>query len=90
MVVLRHALRNSIIPVVTVIGLQFGALLGGAVITETVFNWPGVGKLVVDAIYIRDYPIVQAVLIVSATSFVLINLLIDLSYSYLDPRIRYS
>ena len=89
-VVLRHALRNSVIPVVTVIGLQFGALMGGAVITETVFNWPGVGKLVVDAIYIRDYPVVQAVLIVSATSFVLINLLIDISYSYLDPRIRYS
>lgn len=89
-VVLRHALRNSIIPVVTVIGLQFGTLLGGAVITETVFNWPGVGKLVVDAIYIRDYPIVQAVLVVSGTAFVLINLLIDLSYSYLDPRIRYA
>ena len=89
-VVLRHALRNSIIPVVTVVGLQFGTLLGGAVITETVFNWPGVGKLVIDAIYIRDYPIVQAVLVVSATAFVLINLLIDVSYSYLDPRIRYA
>ena len=89
-VVLRHALRNSIIPVVTVVGLQFGTLLGGAVITETVFNWPGIGKLVVDAIYIRDYPIVQAVLVVSATAFVLINLVIDISYSYLDPRIRYA
>ena len=89
LVVLRHALRNSIIPVVTVIGLQMGALLGGAVITETIFNWPGVGKLVVDAIYIRDYPIVQAVLVVSATAFVLINLAIDVSYTLLDPRIRY-
>jgi peptide/nickel transport system permease protein len=89
-VILQHALRNGVIPVVTVIGLQFGTLLGGAVITETVFNWPGIGKLVVDAIYIRDYPIVQAVLVVSATSFVLINLLIDVSYSYLDPRIRYA
>jgi ABC-type dipeptide/oligopeptide/nickel transport system permease component len=89
-VVFRHALRNGIIPVVTVVGLQFGTLLGGAVITETIFNWPGVGKLVIDAIYIRDYPIVQAVLVVSAASFVLINLLIDITYSYLDPRIRYS
>lgn len=89
-VILRHALRNSIIPVVTVIGLQFGALMGGAVITEQVFDWPGVGKMVVDAIYIRDYPIVQAVLMVSATSFVVINLLIDISYSVLDPRIRYA
>ena len=88
-VVLRHALRNATIPVLTVIGLQIGTLLGGAVITESVFAWPGMGKLVVDAIYFRDFPVVQTVLIISATIFVVINLLVDALYTVVDPRIRY-
>jgi peptide/nickel transport system permease protein len=89
-VVLRHALRNASVPVLTVLGLQIGTLLGGAVITESVFAWPGMGKLVVDAIFFRDFPVVQTVLIFSATIFVLINLLVDLLYTVIDPRIRYS
>ena len=89
-VVLRHALRNATIPVLTVIGLQIGTLLGGAVITESVFAWPGMGKLIVDAIFFRDFPVVQTVLILSATVFVAINLIVDLLYTVLDPRIRYS
>jgi peptide/nickel transport system permease protein len=89
-VVLRHALRNAAIPVLTVIGLQIGTLLGGAVITESVFAWPGMGKLIVDAIFFRDFPVVQTVLILSATVFVVINLVVDLLYTIIDPRIRYS
>jgi len=89
-VVLRHALRNAAIPVLTVIGLQIGSLLGGAVITESVFAWPGMGKLIVDAIFFRDFPVVQTVLILSATVFVAINLLVDLLYTVIDPRLRYS
>ena len=89
-VVLRHALRNAAIPVLTVLGLQIGALLGGAVITESVFAWPGMGKLTVDAIFFRDFPVVQTVLILSATVFVVINLVVDLLYTVIDPRIRYS
>jgi len=89
-VVFRHALRNAAIPVLTVIGLQIGALLGGAVITESVFAWPGMGKLIVDAIFFRDFPVVQTVLILSATVFVVINLAVDLLYTVIDPRIRYS
>ncbi len=88
-VILRHALKNATIPVLTVIGLQIGTLLGGAVITESVFAWPGMGKLVVDAIFFRDFPVVQTILILSATVFVLLNLLVDLLYPVLDPRIRY-
>lgn len=88
-VILRHALRNATIPVVTVIGLQIGTLLGGAVITESVFAWPGMGKLVVDAIFFRDFPVVQTILILSATIFVVINLLVDALYTLIDPRIRY-
>lgn len=88
-VVLRHALRNATIPVLTVIGLQIGTLLGGAVITESVFAWPGMGKLVVDAVFFRDFPVVQTILILSATVFVLINLVVDVLYTVLDPRIRY-
>jgi peptide/nickel transport system permease protein len=89
-VVLRHALRNAAIPVLTVLGVQIGTLLGGAVITESVFAWPGMGKLIVDAIFFRDFPVVQTVLILSATVFVLINLAVDLLYTLIDPRIRYS
>jgi ABC-type dipeptide/oligopeptide/nickel transport system permease component len=88
-VILRHALRNATIPVLTIIGLQIGTLLGGAVITESVFAWPGMGKLVVDAIFFRDFPVVQTILILSATIFVLINLLVDVAYTLIDPRIRY-
>jgi peptide/nickel transport system permease protein len=87
-VMVRHALLNMLIPVITVIGLQLGTLLGGAVIVESVFAWPGVGRLLVDAIGNRDYPLVQAAILVITTAFVLINLLVDVSYGYLDPRIR--
>lgn len=88
-VIYRHALRNALIPVVTMIGLQFGYLLGGAVITESVFAWPGVGRLVVLAIQQRDYPVVQGNVIIMAAIFVLINLGVDLMYGTLDPRVRY-
>lgn len=87
-VILRHALRNALIPVVTVAGLQFGSLLAGAVIVETVFAWPGAGRLLVDAIGNRDYPIVQVAVLFITAGFVLLNLLVDLSYSVLDPRVR--
>jgi ABC-type dipeptide/oligopeptide/nickel transport system permease component len=87
-VIVRHALRNALIPLVTVIGLQFGALLGGAVITETIFAWPGVGRLTIQAIQTKDLPLVQACVTVLASIFVLVNLLVDLLYTYLDPRIR--
>lgn len=88
-VLLRHALRNALIPVVTVVGLQAGALLGGAIITETIFALPGVGRLLVDAIFQRDFPIVQGVVLLLAVNFLLVNLLVDIAYGYLDPRIRY-
>jgi ABC-type dipeptide/oligopeptide/nickel transport system permease component len=88
-VVFRHALRNALLPIVTILGLQTGALLGGAVVTETVFGWPGVGQLAVNALNSRDYPVVQGVVLVSALIFIVINLLVDLMYSILDPRIRY-
>lgn len=88
-VIIRHALPNALIPVVTVAGLQLGHLLAGAVIVETVFAWPGVGRLLVDAISNRDYPIVQAAVLFITAGFILVNLLVDLSYAYLDPRIRY-
>ena len=89
-VVFRHALRNALLPIMTVIGLQFGALLGGAVVTETVFSWPGVGRLLVDSIFFRDYPVVQGLVLMFGTTFVVINLLVDLLYAYVDPRIHYS
>jgi ABC-type dipeptide/oligopeptide/nickel transport system permease component len=89
-VVLKHALKNSLIPVVTVLGLQLGYLLGGAVITETVFAWPGIGRLVVDAILARDFPVVQGTVLVIALGFVIVNLIVDLVYVYLDPRVRFS
>jgi peptide/nickel transport system permease protein len=88
-VVWKHALKNAAIPIVTIIGIELGTLLGGAVITESIFAWPGMGKLVVDAIFFRDFPVVQTVLILSATIFVAINLVIDVLYTVLDPRIRY-
>jgi ABC-type dipeptide/oligopeptide/nickel transport system permease component len=87
-VILVHAMRNALIPIVTVVGLQFGALLGGTVIVETVFAWPGVGRLLIDSIGRRDYGVVQAAILLVATIFVLINLLVDLVYGFLDPRVR--
>lgn len=87
-VVRKHALGNAMLPVVTILGLQMGALLGGAVLTESVFGLAGVGRMLVEAIYARDYPVVQAVTVMIAVTYVLINLIVDLSYSYLDPRIR--
>jgi len=89
LVISRHALKNALIPVVTVIGLQTGILLGGAVLTEIVFAWPGIGRLLVEAILSRDYPVVQGVVLVVATMFIFVNLVVDILYSYLDPRIRY-
>jgi peptide/nickel transport system permease protein len=89
-VIVRHALRNMFIPVITVAGLQMGSLLGGAVIVETVFGWPGAGQLLVTAIGNRDYPVVQAGILMITGGFVLINLLVDISYGYLDPRVRYT
>ena len=88
-VVGKHAIRNAAIPVITMISLQFGAILGGAVITETIFTWPGMGRLMVEAIFARDYSGVQAGVLVFATLFVGINLCVDLLYGFLDPRIRY-
>ncbi len=87
--VYRHALKNAMIPVVSIVGLQFAGLLGGAVIVETVFGWPGIGRLAVDAIFNRDIPVIQAVVLVAAVIFVFVNLLVDLLYGLLDPRIRY-
>jgi peptide/nickel transport system permease protein len=83
-----HALRNALIPLVTVVGLQFGALLGGAVITESIFAWPGVGRLTIQAIQAKDLPLVQACVLLLAVIFVVANLVVDLLYAYLDPRIR--
>jgi peptide/nickel transport system permease protein/oligopeptide transport system permease protein len=88
-VIYKHALKNAMIPVVTVIGLQFGSLLGGAVLTETVFAWPGIGRLIVDSILARDYPVVQGAILIFALMFILVNLLVDTMYAYIDPRIRY-
>jgi len=87
-VIVRHSLRAALIPVATVLGLQFGGALAGAIVTESVFSWGGVGTLVLDAIYKRDYPVVQAVVLVIAVMFMLVNLLVDVGYVVLDPRIR--
>lgn len=84
----RHALKNALLPVVTLFGMSFGNLLGGAVIVETIFAWPGVGKFVVDAIFNRDYPVIQGYVLLMSLVFVLVNLLVDISYVFLDPRIR--
>jgi peptide/nickel transport system permease protein len=87
-VVWKHALKNAAIPIVTIVGIELGTLLGGAVITETIFAWPGVGRLSVQAIYNRDYPVVQAAVFLLASTFVIVNLVVDVLYTYLDPRIR--
>ncbi len=89
-VIYRHALRNALIPVITLVGLQVGFLLGGSVITEQVFAWPGIGTLVINGIFARDYPMVQAVILLIACIFVIVNLIVDLTYSLIDPRIRYN
>ncbi|ATZ61734.2 MAG: ABC transporter permease [Methanosarcinales archaeon Met12] len=88
-VINKHALKNALIPVVTVVGLQFGFLLEGAVIVEVIFAWPGVGRLLVDSIFARDFPVIQGCILFIAVMFVLVNLLVDISYAYLDPKIRY-
>jgi peptide/nickel transport system permease protein len=87
--VLRHAFRNSLIPVVTIIGLQFGAVLTGTIITETIFGWPGVGRLLIQAINTRDYPLVQGCILFISITYVAMNLITDLTYGFLDPRIRF-
>ena len=87
-VIAHHGLRNALLPVITLLGLQLGALLGGAIITETVFSWPGIGLLVVEAIQRRDYPVVQATVLFISLSYVLVNLLTDLLYAWIDPRVR--
>ena len=88
-VLLRHNLKNAAIPIITIMGLQFGTLLGGAVVTETVFSWPGIGRLAIQSIFNRDYPVVQSAVILVASFFVLVNFVVDLAYGWLDPRIRY-
>jgi dipeptide transport system permease protein len=87
-VVVVHGLRNALIPVLTVVGLQTGALLGGAVLTETIFSWPGIGKWLIDSIGRRDYPVVQAGILISALTFIAANLVVDVLYGVADPRIR--
>jgi peptide/nickel transport system permease protein len=88
-VIYRHAVRNAMVPVVTVIGLNFGLLLAGAILTETVFSWPGLGRLVVEAVYERDYPLVVGCILIFAIVFVIVNLITDILYTYIDPRIKY-
>jgi peptide/nickel transport system permease protein/oligopeptide transport system permease protein len=89
-VIYGHALRNAMLPIVTVVGHQFGTLLGGAVLTETVFGWPGMGQLLVDALFARDYPVVQGIVLTFSTLFILVNLSVDVLYGLIDPRIQYA
>jgi ABC-type dipeptide/oligopeptide/nickel transport system permease component len=88
-VIIKHALKNALIPIITVVGLQFGLLLGGAVLTETVFAWPGIGRLIVDSILARDYPMIQGTILIFGLLYILVNLVVDLIYAYVDPRIHY-
>lgn len=88
-IIYKHALKNAIIPVLTVIGLQSGVLLGGAILTETIFSWPGIGRYIFEAINYRDYPVIQSGILIVAFIFVIINLIVDLLYTYIDPRIKY-
>ncbi|AOR64722.1 glutathione ABC transporter permease GsiC [Pectobacterium wasabiae] len=89
LVVVKHGLRNALIPVVTMMGLQFGFLLGGSIVVEKVFNWPGLGRLLVDAVEMRDYPVIQAEVLLFSLEFILINLLVDMLYAAINPAIRY-
>lgn len=88
-VIYGHGLRNALLPVITIVGLQFGTLLGGAVLTESVFGWPGIGRLLVESIFARDYPLVQGIVLTFSTLFIFVNLLVDVLYAYVDPRIHY-
>ena len=88
-VIIKHALKNALIPIITVVGLQFGLLLGGAVLTETVFAWPGIGRLIVDSILARDYPMIQGTILIFGLLYIMVNLVVDLIYAYVDPRIHY-
>jgi len=88
-VVIKHAFKNAMIPIITVVGLQFGLLLGGAVLTETVFAWPGLGRLIVDSILARDYPVIQGSILIFGLLYIMVNLVVDLVYALVDPRIRY-
>lgn len=88
-VVIKHAFKNAMIPIITVVGLQFGLLLGGAVLTETVFAWPGLGRLIVDSILARDYPVIQGTILIFGLLYIMVNLAVDLIYALVDPRIRY-
>jgi peptide/nickel transport system permease protein/oligopeptide transport system permease protein len=88
-VIVKHALKNALIPIITVVGLQFGFLLGGAVLTETVFAWPGLGRLLYDSISARDYPMIQGTILIFGLLYILVNLVVDLIYAFVDPRIRY-
>lgn len=88
-VVLKHCLRNALIPVVTMMGLQFGFLLGGSIVVEAVFNWPGLGRLLVDAVTMRDYPVIQTLVLLLSLEFILINLVVDMLYGFINPTIRY-
>lgn len=85
----RHALRNAALPIITVLGMQFGALLAGAVITETIFSWPGIGQLLIESIQKRDYPVVQACVLLISATYVIVNLVTDILYVVIDPRIRF-
>ena len=89
LVVVKHGLRNAMIPVVTMMGLQFGFLLGGSIVVEVVFNWPGLGRLLVDSVEMRDYPVIQAEVLLFSLEFILINLIVDLLYAAINPAIRY-
>lgn len=88
-VIYKHALKNAMIPIITVVGLQFGTLLGGAILTETIFSWPGLGRYLIEAVYSRDFPVVQGGILFFSITFVLVNLIVDLSYGMIDPRIQY-
>ncbi|MBO9357696.1 glutathione ABC transporter permease GsiC [Bordetella petrii] len=88
-VIIKHCLRNALIPVVTMMGLQFGFLLGGSIVVEAVFNWPGLGRLLVDSVNMRDYPVIQALVLLFSLEFILINLVVDMLYGFINPTIRY-
>jgi glutathione transport system permease protein len=88
-VVIKHCLRNALIPVVTMMGLQFGFLLGGSILVEVVFNWPGMGRLLVDAVEMRDYPVIQAEILLFSLEFIFINLVVDVLYAVINPSIRF-
>jgi glutathione transport system permease protein len=89
LVIVKHCLRNALIPVVTMMGLQFGFLLGGSIVVEVVFNWPGLGRLLVDAVSMRDYPVIQGLVLLFSLEFIIINLVVDVLYAVINPTIRF-